>query len=352
MAEGGISAAYVNNAIGALRSELMGEIRSLRSWAASEIKRLEEEMREVGVMIVRAIDTQTVAVVGGVTANTLMLEGLKVKVEEEFGKTIEKLDAQIESALQIEYIKKAAEASSVKSKLDAFVKDIRARFDKSIFISASNRELYNTNFKKITEEYESKIYTIGEHIFKIRDEDIAPALAAARVPYDLAHGLSIEMDLTRLTVRSENLDQIVGLLRTSRVNDALSSLDDIERDLAGFDTQSLPPAQNIQLCVEAVTAHSATASSLFGGMQAQPVSGNQAISLVHIGDLDSYSSVEGRNNVVGAIGRSKQRPASENEIKAITKAAADLVARKLISADAKEQMTDFLSAGKLKMLEV
>ena len=138
MAEGGVSAGYVNSSISALRSELIGEIRSLKSWTASEIRRLEEEMREIGAMIVRAIDTQTEAVVGGVAANTVMIEVLKVKIEEEFGKAINKLDAQIESALQVEYVKKAAEASSVRSKLESFVKDICARFDKSIFISASN----------------------------------------------------------------------------------------------------------------------------------------------------------------------------------------------------------------------
>jgi len=355
MAEGGVSAGYVNsqinNAIGALRSELLREIRSLRSWTEGEIRRLEEEMREVGVMIVRAIDIQTEAVVGGVAANTVILEGLTVKVEEEFGKTIDKLDAQIESALQVEYVKKAAEASSIRAKLEAFVKDIRARFEKSIFISASNRELYNTNFRKITDEYDNKIRTIGAHIFKIRDEDIAPALTAARIPYDLAHGLSIEMDLTRLNARSENLDQTVELLRKSRVDDALLSLDDIERDLAGFDTQSPPPAANIQLCVEAVAALSATGSSLFGGMRADLVSRDQAINLVHVGGLGAYSSVDGRNHVVGAIEKANERPATADEITAITKAAADLVARKLISADARGQITDFLSAGKLKMLE-
>ena len=351
MAEGGVSAAHVQSAISALKSELLREIGSLRSWTKSEIGRLEEEMRDIGDMIVRAIDTQTKAVVGGVAANTIMIEGLKTKVEEEFDKTIEKLDAQIESTLQVEYVKKAAEASSVRAKLEAFVKDIRARFDKSIFISASNRELYNTNFRKITNEYEHKIHTIGEHIFKIRDEDLAPALEAARVPYDVAHGLSMEMDLTRLTARSENLDQIVNLLRKSRVNDALSSLEDIERDLAGFDTKTPPPAANIQLCVEAIAAQSATGSSLFGGMQAQPVSGDRAVNLIHVGDLGSYSSANGRNNVSSIVGVAKQRPATPDEIRAITKSAADLAARKLISTDAKDQITEFLSAGKLKMLE-
>lgn len=349
--DGGVSVAYVQSAINALRSDLMGEIRSLKSWTAGEISRLEEEMREIGVMIVSAIDTQTKAVVGGVAANTIMVEGLKTKVVEEFGKTIDKLDAQIESSLQVEYVKKAAETSSVRAKLAAFVKDIRARFDKSIFISASNRELYNSNFRKIADEYEHKIKAIGEHIFKIRDEDLAPALEAARVSYDVAHSLSIEMDLTRLTARSENLDQTVSLLRKSRVDDALSSLEHIDRDLAGFDTKSPPPASSIQLCVEAIFTQSATGTSLFGGMQAQSVSRDRAVNLIHVADLGAYSSAEGRNNVAAVIGSARQRPATQEEISAILTAAAALAVRKLISTDARDQITDFLSAGKLKLLE-
>ena len=65
-------------------------------------------MREIGDKIVGAINQQTVAIVGGVAANTVMLQTLKGKVEDEFGRTIEKLESQIESALQLEVVKKMA----------------------------------------------------------------------------------------------------------------------------------------------------------------------------------------------------------------------------------------------------
>ena len=63
---------YVDSAINQLRSEMRGEMHQLKSWTEHEIQRLENEMREIGEMIVRAIDKQTMAVVGGVAATTLL----------------------------------------------------------------------------------------------------------------------------------------------------------------------------------------------------------------------------------------------------------------------------------------
>jgi hypothetical protein len=357
MAEGGISSAQLQSAISNLESRLRGEIRDvdrkvekLRSWVESEIDRLEREMREIGDKIVGAINQQTAAIVGGVAANTVMLETLKGKVEDEFGRTIDKLDSQIESALQVEVVKKMADASSIRSKLSAFVSDIRTRFDKSIFNAAANRELYNLNFRKITDEYENKIYTIGQHIFEVRDQDIAPLLQSAKVPYELTHGLSIEMDIARLSARSQNLDETVGLLQQSRVDEVLSSLDDLENELAEFSLPCEPPAADIELCVEAIVTHSPTASSLHAGMKAQQVSEGRGIHLIHEADLGVYSSAEGRQRVVAELEKADLRTANEDERAAIAAAAADLAERKLISAEARDQLVDFLGAGKLKVL--
>ena len=364
MAEGGISSGQLQSAINNLESKLRGEIRELRgeirevdrnveklrAWVEGEIDRLEKEMREIGDKIVGAINQQTVAVVGGVAANTVMLQTLKGKVEDEFGRTIEKLESQIESALQLEVVKKMADASSIKSKLGAFVNDIRTRFDKSIFNAAANRELYNLNFRKITYEYENKIQTIGQHIFEVRDQDIAPVLQSAKVPYELTHGLSIEMDLARLSARSQNLDETVGLLRQSRVNEVLSSLDELEDELAEFSLTCEPPAAGIELCVEAIVTHSSTASSLYAGMKAQPLSEGRGIHLVHETDLGVYSSAEGRKRVVAELEKENLPAATEDQIVAIAAAAEDLVQRNLISAEARDQVADFLRAGKLKVL--
>jgi hypothetical protein len=159
------------------------------------------------------------------------------------------------------------------------------------------------------------------------------------------------MDLTRLAARSRNLDQTVELLRKSRVDEALSSLDDVERDLAGFDAGCPVPAANIELCVEAVAIYSASGSTFYAGMDAQPIADGEAIKLGHVADLGVYASREGHARVADMLAAAGRRTASAEEVKAIARAAADLAARKLISADAKEQITGFLNAGKLKMVE-
>lgn len=357
MAEGGVSASDFRREIDNLRNEFDGRIRNVEQKVSNlqtelwnEVARLEREMREIGNMIVGAINQQTAAIVGGVAANTVMIEGLKGKVEDEFERTIDKLDSQIESALQVEVVKKMADASSVRSKLSAFVSDIRSRFDKSIFNAAANRELYNLNFRKITDEYENKIKIIGSHIFEVRDQDIAPVLASAKVPYELTHGLSIEMDMARLSARSQNLDETVSLLRNSRVSEVLSSLGDLEKELAEFALPCDPPSADIELCVEAIVTHSATGSSLYAGMKSRQVSEGLAANIIHEADLGVYSAAEGRERVVAELEKADLRAAREDELAAIAAAAADLADRKLISTEARDQIADFLRAGKLKVL--
>ena len=157
MSDGGsMDYGYVDREISSLRSELRGEIREvhnevgeLSAWVRQEIQRLENEMREIGEMIVHAIDVQTAAVVGGVAATTVMIERTKRQIEEDFSQTRGKLDLQTESALQVEVGKKLAEANSAKGKLNAFINDIKLRFDRAIASVAINRELYNLNFRKI-----------------------------------------------------------------------------------------------------------------------------------------------------------------------------------------------------------
>lgn len=357
MAEGGVSAGYVQGQINNLRNELRGEIRAvdqkviqLESWVRSEIARLEREMREIGDKIVGAINQQTAAIVGGVAANTVMIERLKGQVEDEFDRTLDKIDSQIESSLQIEVVKKIADASSVRSKLSAFVSDIRSRYEKSLFNAAANRELYNLNFRKIVDEYESKVHTIGEHIFEVRDLDIAPVLEAAKVPYELTHGLSIEMDMARLSARSQNLDETVSLLKDSRVNDILTSLDQLEDDLGCFALECEVPGENVELCVEAIVTQSETGSTLNAGLMAEQRAGDRAVNVLHHHDLGIYSTSEARARINEQLDRTPSRSADPGELSIIEEAASELAKQNLISSEARDQLADFLRSGKLKIL--
>lgn len=360
----GISYAELNSAISSLhsemrgeinnvRSEMRGEIRDLRRRVESEIQRLEDEMREVGEMIVSAINKQTLAVVGGVAATTAMLERTKQQIEQDFQNTRGRIEVQTESTLQIEVGKKVADATGLKGKLDAFFQDIRARYDRSLVGVGLNCELYNQNFQKITDDYQSKLHTIGEHIFRIKLEDIAPAVKAARVPYEDAHSLPIEMDLKRLSARSANLDETLTLLKTSRLDEVIHSLDSLEHTLNAYtDTGLARLHSDDTLCVQGLVVSSGKDLTVLSGHAALKVQGDQPVSLQVADDsLVAFHSKDAQQRIAQQVPQHTHRAPKPSELVSLGKAAELLIKKDLISADALALFKDFLGAGKLRILE-
>lgn len=353
--------AYVDRRVTELRGEMVAELRDirgdlvvLRAWAESEVQRLEDEMKQVGEMIVGAIHIQTAAVVTGVAATTAMMERTKRQIEEEFARTLVKLDTQTESMLQIEVGKKVADAHALKGKLDAFFGDVKLRFDKSILGVALNRELYNVNFRKITDEYAGKVQAIGDHIFQIRNEDIAPAVRAAAVSYEMAHGLPIEMDLRRLAMRSESLDETLDLLKSSRLDEVLSSLDTLGAALDRFATSAALPGAAVNLCVEGIATSSPMSTRVQAGLVASPVSGDKGVDLsLKESTLAPFNSAGGAEQaqVLAQLTKSTFRALRTAEVSELRSAAKGLQDRKLISEDALALFEDFVSSGNLKYLE-
>ena len=362
--QAGISASELRSAINGLRSEMHGEmnslrremegeIRDLRRWTESEIRRLEDEMKEVGEMIVSAINKQTIAVVGGVAATTVMLERTKKQLEDDFQLTRGRIEVQTESNLQIEVGKKVADATGLKGKLEAFFSDIRSRFDRSLMGVAINRELYNHNFQKITDDYDSKLRTIGEHIFRIKLEDIAPAVKAARVPYEDAHSLPIEMDLKRLSARSANLDETLQLLKTSRLDEVIHSLDSLDDTLKRYTAPASAKARpNRDLCVQGLAISSANTLTVLCGHAALRGSDQQAVSLqVSDDSLTPFHGEAAKRRIRSNLQNKRHRALSSDEVVRLSKAAAALLEKNLISKDAKALFEDFLGSNKLKTLE-
>jgi len=368
-----ISASQLNAAVSSVRADLAHarrdlhqEIGTLRKWTEKEIQRLEREMMEVGKIIVHAINQQTaavnelttavnqqtVAVVSGVAETTAKVEGTRQQIEQDFGLTRNKLDTQTESVLQIEVGKKVGDAGALKSKLDAFFNDIKERFDKSIAGVAINRELYNLNFQKITDEYESKVRTIGSHIFQVKLEDIAPAVRAAHVPYEEAHSLPIEMDLARLSARAENLDQTLEMLRQTRLDEVLNSLGVFDATLQRFAAGIEMPGIEVSLCIEGIATVSPVSTRVLAGVRASNVGPNDEIVLTTAErGFEVYSSSTGCDRASAALVKYKARDLSGEEIIALSKAAATLHDRNFISKDAKLLFEEFLGTGNLKYVE-
>jgi hypothetical protein len=376
MAEGpsGISAGevqgIVNSAVNSLRSQLMGEINGVRNEINSvrnelykEIQRLENEMREVGQMIATAIqnqtaqlsgqiENQTIAVVGGVAATTVMLERTKLQIEEDFTKTRTKLDLQTESTLQIEVAKKMADSSATHGKLMAFAKDIKNQFERSIESFYLNRQLYNVNFKKIFDEYTNKLRTIGEHIFFIRDNDISPAIKAAEAPHQEIHGLPIEVDLFRLKVRAENLDEVLQILKDSRFDKVLNSLDSLEGVLeAQFGLGVGNPSSTETLRTVVLATTSPIATDLLVGREALPVSGGQSVNLNDANvELSVFESKKAQDYLFAAVANKEKRDPTPEEMGALLKAASNLARKKFISEEGVALFEDFIGSGNLKIV--
>lgn len=378
----GVSASYVNStvnsAISSLRSELKGEINAIRNELQKEIQRLEREMREVGEMIAREIqkqtsqlsgqienqtnkienqtskiEHQTVAVVGGVAANTVMLERTKIQLEDDFDKTRTKLDLQTEASLQIEVGKKIADSVSTHGKLMAFAKDIKNRFEKSIEGFYFNRQLYNVNFKKIFDEYTFKLRTIGEHIFFVRDNDISPAIKAAEAPLEEIHGLPMEVDLYRLKVRAENLDEVLQILKDSRFDKVLNSLDSLEGTLDGrFGIEiSGQPTPNTTLSTIVLATTSPIATDILVGRNALPVSDGQSVNLDSANtELAVFESKKAQEHLFAAVSKKEKRDPTPEEMGALFKAAASLAQKKLISEEGVALFEDFIGSGNLKIV--
>lgn len=388
----GLSASDVRNIVRDETRSLAGEIQSLHNQinrlerhVDQEIRRLEQEMRDIAQLIVNALerqtqvvvevidrqtktvvhglerqtdtvvvgmDRQTVAVVGGVAATTIMLERTKSQIETDFQQTRHKLELQTESTLQIEVGKKISDVSSLRSKLAAFAQDIKGRYDKSLEGVAINRDLYDVNFNKIRDEYENKIRTIGDHIIRIREEDIAPAEAAARVPYEAAHSLPMELDLERLQLRSQSLDETLSLLKSNRLDEVLGSLDGVHQVLQAHDMGDQAPGKGVELRVEGLLVSSGIQTKLLVGCQAvaDEASGHALLRLSD-NSLSAYSSRAITEQFKSQLGQRKHRAASGQDLVGLSKAAQGLKQRGLMSDESLAMLEDFLGAGKLMVTE-
>ncbi len=354
----GVSASYVDSAVNSVRNELTREINNVKSELRNEINRLEREMREVGDMIVNELrnqterlghhlETQTVAVVGGVAANTLMLERTKVQIEEDFTKTRTKLDLQTEASLQVEVGKKIADSASTHGKLMAFARDISERFNKSIEGFFLNRQLYNVNFKKIFDEYANKIRTIGSHIFEIRDQDIAPAIKAAETPLEEIHSLPIEVDLMRLKIRSQNLDETLKILKDSRFDQVLNSLNSLEETLeAQFNLRVNENRADENLLSVVLATSSPISTDILVGQNAHPIGNMQSINLSINNDL-AFIESGARQSLMNAV--KVKRSVTPEEISKMVQAAHNLVKKNFLSKEGAILFEDFIASDNLKI---
>jgi len=296
-------------------------------------------------MIVGAIREQQVAVISEFTATqALMGEG--------FVETQNRLDLQIESGLQLEVGRKLADAEALRGKLVSFGEEIKQRFNKSIENVAFVRRAYDVNFVKIANEYTAKIRQIGDHIFSVRDEDIVPAIESSKTSYEVAHSLPIEMDLRRIDVRAEHLDDTLEMLSGSRLSEVLGCLDAFESTLARYSIPENLVGQESHFWIEGLATVSPLSRNVVVGAIAGPAGGTSGVALSS-GDpaFQAYSSVDVAGMIDAALSAAGTRNASDGELSRFQEVASRLLERELISEDARNLFAEFLASGGLKLVE-
>lgn len=369
MSEGnsGVSAGYVNDAIQRAFTEL-------QRYVEQEISRLEQEMQNLAQKVVGAInhqtdqlsrdlDKQTIAIVAqaGLTYKLLSatrdeLTHTRERLVREFSETRGTLALKTEADLQIELSSTVARLSATRSKINTFVADIEARFEKAVEGVYLNRQLYNLNFKKILEDYANKIRTIAQHIYEITEQDFGPATRAAMTPPSQICDLPIEVDLLRLRLREESLDRCLEILKGARLDEILLSLNKLRLTLENEFrlTPSLGSPADAPRAVHGLFVGAGADETILVQAtvsKSHPGADERIVLQPPADGLKRYHEETARRLVSTSVSRRAARPATEIELGSLRAAAARLLQAGTISPDNKGLFEEFLDRRLLVYVE-
>lgn len=205
------------------RAEAQEALQQAKRYIDQQVNEIMRDIDQMSRELQNSIEVQTAAIIAGVGATTTAVVSTKSEISETRNQLSDKLTLQLKSELQLELGRKLNVARSASTKFQQFYQEIRSRFDKTVQGVFVNRNEYDIRFNQIFEEYENKVRSIGDHIFQIRDE-IRLVEASSSNSLETIHGLPMEVDLYRLQVRSEELDQAMQFLEASRLQEIRSSL--------------------------------------------------------------------------------------------------------------------------------
>ena len=266
------------------RSAAREALREAQRYTDQKVNEIMRDIDQMSRELQRSIETQTAAIIASVGTTTAAVMSTKDEVEQAKGQ----ITLQLRSELQLELGRKLNVARSASSKFKQFFEDIKSRFDKSLQGVFINRNEYDVRFVQIFEEYEKKVRTIGEHIFQIRDE-IKLVENASSESLETIHSLPLEVDLYRLKLRSEELDQTIQLLEASRLQEIKSSLSKLQQAADALSFNNLNTSDN-RIGIEALLVQSKNnKSDLLMGADAQRLPGASVqLQSELLGNADNY----------------------------------------------------------------
>jgi len=323
---GGVSPGDLNSAINSLRTELKNHVDS-------RIKDLMNEISSMARQLERAIEIQTAAVIAGVGMTTAAVVSTKSEISDTRTQLSEKLTLQLRSELQLELGRKLNVARSASAKFKQFFQDIRSRFEKSVEGVFINRMEYDERFNQIFDEYQNKIRTIGEHIFQIRDEIRLVESSSSQSP-ETIYSLPMEVDLYRLDIRSEELDQTVSMLEASRLQEIKSSLNELKSAISMLSYQKeIATEERAGLEALYVTSSRGDQDLLLAAKAFRSPGGSIEVDNSILNGPESDISGEISKLVIDALSARQQRPLQEEEYEELTEAIRILSEDGIISPD-------------------
>lgn len=365
---------------GVSAADVANQINQLRAYIDSEIKRLENQMINLANQVVSAIknqtehlssdmNKQTIAVVAQAVMTYKMLNstrdelvGTRKQLETDFQdtrkqlatdfqETRDNLSLKTEADLQLELTGKVSSTIATKAKIESFVINITNRFEKSIEGIFQNRQLYNLNFHKIYEEYTNKIRTIARHIYDIVENDFVPATKAATIPVQQLCDLPMEVDLLRIKIRSESLDESIELLKATRLDAILLSQSKLETSLENkYRISSTATDSSGEYFVHGVFVRTGSSSNLILESRIEPQISANAENLsftAPANDFARYHDLTIKTKVSAEIAKRGERQATAEEKNVIILAAKRLMTRGKISTDSHKLLDEFLKTNLL-----
>ena len=327
---GGLSSSQVESIA---RSIARQEAQAVEQRIEKKINKLMDDIRAVGNQLKSAIETQTAAIIAGVGATTAAVVSTKSEISDTRTQLSEKLTLQLRSELQLELGRKLNVARSASAKFKQFFRDIKSRFEKSVEGVFINRMEYDERFNQIFDEYENKIRTIGEHIFQIRDE-IRLVEASSSQSLETIYSLPMEVDLYRLEMRSEELDQTVSMLEISRLQEIKSSLDELKDAVSVLSYQeSIDAEHRAGLEALLITSSKGEQDLLLAAKALRPPGSSIKVdnSILDASDSDISNSII--QSVFSSLSSRQQRPLQEEEYEELKEAIRTLSEDGIISPD-------------------
>lgn len=324
--EGGVSE-------GRARQIAREEANDVKVHLEKKINELMSDIRRVGDQLKSAIEFQTATIIAGVTATTAAVVSTKSEITDTRTELSEKLTLQLRSELQLELGRKLNVARSASAKFKQFFQDIRSRFEKSVEGVFINRIEYDERFNQIFDEYENKIRTIGEHIFQIRDE-IRLVESSSSESLETIYSLPMEVDLYRLDMRSEELDQTVNMLEMSRLQEIKNSLNELKSAISLLSFQPhIAIEQSAGLEALYVTSSTGDHDLLLAAKAIRSPGGSIKVDNSILDSPESDISGDIGKSVIEALSARQQRPLQEKEYEELREAVRTLSEDGIISPD-------------------